>query len=533
MAKQCFFVGCDNNSTNNPEKLFLTVPQKVDRRKLWFEAVGRTYIPGKSLYCCEDHFDLEKDAENWIHFKLMGTRLMLKDNVVPRSMVRKETSSQFTPTSRKRKMETQQHSRGLRRKLFPEPTVPGTSQDVTEDVEELQLKTVASPSGMFVSAKSPEKSVSPLRTKRRTLRKATQTRVSTKDQSSMTSVEVADKSTNTLRSLSSQIYQSPHKPIQGSSTSLSSSSLSLQSGSVYEPSSESLHETNMISKELLVKVEIFKIENNSRFYLGLPKSEFFFIKLLQEELEVPVEHIYIVLKKIRTDDQFVRLGTDFALSTSGVSNIFSKTLPKMATKLNELIFWPEKSKIQRVLPRQFQTYYKDVEAIIDCFEIQVERPSAAYQQALTWSNYKTCNTCKYLVSSTPNGLINFISEGFGGRTSDVEIIKQSGYLTVVPENATVMTDRGFKQVAGLFQKKKVNLVRPPSVTSTRKMTKDEVRQSKLVAALRIHIERLIRRIREFRMLGPHATTDHNLVPLLDHIVIVACGLINLQGPLIQ
>ena len=219
---------------------------------------------------------LEKDAENWIHFKLMGTRLMLKDNVVPRSMVRKETSSQFTPTSRKRKMETQQHSRGLRRKLFPEPTVPGTSQDVTEDVEELQLKTVASPSGMFVSAKSPEKSVSPLRTKRRTLRKATQTRVSTKDQSSMTSVEVADKSTNTLRSLSSQIYQSPHKPIQGSSTSLSSSSLSLQSGSVYEPSSESLHETNMISKELLVKVEIFKIENNSRFYLGLPKSEFFF-----------------------------------------------------------------------------------------------------------------------------------------------------------------------------------------------------------------------------------------------------------------
>ncbi|KAJ3651777.1 hypothetical protein Zmor_017792 [Zophobas morio] len=148
MAKQCFFVGCDNNSTNNPEKLFLTVPQKVDRRKLWFEAVGRTYIPGKSLYCCEDHFDLEKDAENWIHFKLMGTRLMLKDNVVPRSMVRKETSSQFTPTSRKRKMETQQHSRGLRRKLFPEPTVPGTSQDVTEDVEELQLKTVASPSGI-------------------------------------------------------------------------------------------------------------------------------------------------------------------------------------------------------------------------------------------------------------------------------------------------------------------------------------------------------------------------------------------------
>ena len=69
------------------------------------------------------------------------------------------------------------------------------------------MKTMALPSGKFVSTKSSEESVSPLRTKRRTLRKATQTRVRTKDQASMT-----------LRSLSSQIYRSPPKPIAGSSS---------------------------------------------------------------------------------------------------------------------------------------------------------------------------------------------------------------------------------------------------------------------------------------------------------------------------
>lgn len=56
---------------------------------------------------------------------------------------------------------------------------------------------------------------------------------------------------------------------------------------------------------------------------------------------------------------------------------------------------------------------------------EIQKPSNSLYQALTWCEYKKCNTIKYLVSSTPNGIINFISEGFGGKTTNAVIVETS------------------------------------------------------------------------------------------------------------
>ncbi|XP_018576963.1 uncharacterized protein LOC108915422 [Anoplophora glabripennis] len=177
----------------------------------------------------------------------------------------------------------------------------------------------------------------------------------------------------------------------------------------------------------------------------------------------------------------------------------------------------------------FHTQLK-VQSIIDCLEIEIEQSSNAPHQALTWSNYKKTNTLKYLISSTPDGIINFISEGFGGRITDKEIIEASDFLNALPP-CDVMADRGFKAIAGLSKQKNCNLVRPSSVESGTKSTKEEVKGSKHIASLRIHIERVIR-FREFTILDKHACLNHELVPKLDFFIIVACGIVNLQGPLI-
>lgn len=59
--KWCFVPGCKNNSKKTPMKKFLCVPRHREKRKKWFEAVGRE-IRGtslnSSLYCCEDHFNV-------------------------------------------------------------------------------------------------------------------------------------------------------------------------------------------------------------------------------------------------------------------------------------------------------------------------------------------------------------------------------------------------------------------------------------------------------------------------------------------
>ena len=53
--------------------------------------------------------------------------------------------------------------------------------------------------------------------------------------------------------------------------------------------------------------------------------------------------------------------------------------------------------------------------------------------------------------------MNFVSRGFGGRTSDIEVLQKSGFLNHMESGMVIMADRGFKSSIGCF------LVRPDSV----------------------------------------------------------------------
>ncbi|KAG8178369.1 hypothetical protein JTE90_027237 [Oedothorax gibbosus] len=58
-------------------------------------------------HVCEDHFDLEKDMENYIRYKLMGGRIFLKKGVLPHRFdcqtSKKETVAASTERAAKRK----------------------------------------------------------------------------------------------------------------------------------------------------------------------------------------------------------------------------------------------------------------------------------------------------------------------------------------------------------------------------------------------------------------------------------------------
>ena len=125
--------------------------------------------------------------------------------------------------------------------------------------------------------------------------------------------------------------------------------------------------------------------------------------------------------------------------------------------LQTLIYFPDPLSVREVLPIPFRANYSHVQSIIDCFEIKVQKPTNSVHQALTWSEYKKCNTLKYLISSSPDGLINFISNGYGGRINDTLITEELGLLSVLPEGCAVMADRGFKQIQTILNKKNVYL----------------------------------------------------------------------------
>ncbi|KAJ8959562.1 hypothetical protein NQ317_000755, partial [Molorchus minor] len=169
--------------------------------------------------------------------------------------------------------------------------------------------------------------------------------------------------------------------------------------------------------------------------------------------------------------------------------------------MSSVIDRENKKNIRRHLPIPFRARYGKVVSIIDCLEIQIEKPSNPIHQAVTWSEYKNGNTIKYLISCTPDGLVSFISKGYGGRASDVMILEDSGYTKRLQPGVAVMADRGFKNVTNILQQKKTV---PPSVSAATPSSADEVKQSKRIAALRVHVERVIGRLREFNILLPHA-----------------------------
>ena len=241
----------------------------------------------------------------------------------------------------------------------------------------------------------------------------------------------------------------------------------------------------------------------------------------------------ITLRKIRRNEPFEVIGKDFGISKQPACTIFKANIETISSCMKQFKVWPSKDSISKLLPIQFRTYFKDVQSIIDCFEIVIEKPSNPLHQSLTYSEFKHANTIKYLISITPNGAINFISLGYGGRISDALITEVSGYLDNLPSGCAVLADRGFKDVDVLVTKQNCAFIRPASVMEGTQSSLDDVVLSRMIASSIIHVERAIRRIREFKLLAPAACIKSKIVPYADMAVQIACGFVNMQSSLIK
>lgn len=321
-----------------------------------------------------------------------------------------------------------------------------------------------------------------------------------------------------------------YKP--SASTTSCSSVQSLQVKSSSEGSEFIEEDRKLEAKETILNM-VKKIEKKPRLYIGVPIKCYYLVDIIIDEINIPKHHLLFCLNKIRLDSTFNQLSDDYAMTPSYLSKIFSKNIPLIASVMRPFIVSLDSEMIKKTLPMAFRHKYNNVSCIIDCLEIEIEKPSKAINQALTWSDYKKANTIKYLISCTPNGLVNYISPGFGGRTTDTCLVKSCDFVQTLKSGMFVMADRGFKHVEPFLKKAGITLVRPPSVETGVKMSKTEAKLTKQIASLRIHIERVIRRLREFRMLKPHACINFKYVKILDEIIIIACALINIQDSLIK
>lgn len=67
-------------------------------------------------------------------------------------------------------------------------------------------------------------------------------------------------------------------------------------------------------------------------------------------------------------------------------------------------------------------------------------------------------------------------------------MEHCNFLDSLQEGTFILTDRSFKHVEQLLTGKGIKLLTPPSVAARTKLSKAEVRQTKIIASLRIRIE---------------------------------------------
>ena len=215
-------------------------------------------------------------------------------------------------------------------------------------------------------------------------------------------------------------------------------------------------------------------------------------------------HLLLVLMKLRHGYVNKDLALRFNTNVTNISNIFRTYLKALSDILKNFIVWPEREALRRNIPSSFKNF-KNCVCTIDC-------------------------NIKYLVGITPSGTVSFLSAGWGGRASDKEITRNSGFLDKVTFGDCVLADRGF-----LIEEELANrgaVLRIPAFTRGKaKMSAKDVDMSRQIAHVRIHVKRVIGQLKKIRILN--SVIPLSQVDLADDTMIVISGIVNLSPSVVN
>nr|XP_054767216.1 uncharacterized protein LOC129274430 isoform X2 [Lytechinus pictus] len=248
----------------------------------------------------------------------------------------------------------------------------------------------------------------------------------------------------------------------------------------------------------------------------------------------PFFEFVMTLMRIRLNLPLLLLADLFSVSATCVTKTTITWIAYLhQTLVPALLIWPSQLQVRSRMPFEFKKYFPRTRVVIDCTEFFIDRPANKKEQYRTYSQYKSHNTYKCLVGINPNGAFTFVSDFWGGNVSDKFLTQNSGLLEKLEEGDQVMADRGF-HIEDLLLYVGSTLVAPPF---TRKWTSgkgkrlnvEEINRTRLIARLRIHVERAIQRIKTFRILKHQI--PHSLKDMSSMLVQVVAAICNLKGPL--
>lgn len=241
------------------------------------------------------------------------------------------------------------------------------------------------------------------------------------------------------------------------------------------------------------------------------------------------DRIIMTMMKLKSDLKFSCLAIIFnCVAESTCRAIFGDTIKKLAKVLKAAIRWVPKEEILRNMPLCFRDF-QDTVCVVDCTEFKMQAPKCLACRLKVYSQYKSSFTVKYMTAVSPGGLLSYVSEGFGGRSTDNAIFEHSNIIHRLQPGDAVMADKGFR-IDDLCHKYQIKLYRPPFLQNKKQFSVAEALSNRRIAAARVHVERMNQRIETFDVLQNKIAW--NLVNYVDDIVVVCCGLANLGTPIL-
>ena len=286
---------------------------------------------------------------------------------------------------------------------------------------------------------------------------------------------------------------------------------------------------------------IIKSDEKIKYYTGLANITVFMTLFntispyLSTGAISGINQFLLTLMRLRLNLGTEDLACRFGVSNSTTSRVFRQVIDIIHARLVPvLLFWPEREVLQKTMPMCFRNSFRKCTSIIDCFEIFIQRPTDLQARAQTYSHYKSHNTIKYLISIAPQGVISFISKGWGGRVSDKEVTEKSGFLDKLLPGDLVLADRGF-DMHETFGIQGAKLDIPAFTKGKSQLHKVEIEKTRGLASVRIHVERVIGLARnKYKILRSEVpisllfSDKENQLTTLDKVVHVACALTDIS-----
>lgn len=234
------------------------------------------------------------------------------------------------------------------------------------------------------------------------------------------------------------------------------------------------------------------------------------------------EKILLVFIKLKTNLSFICMSSIFHVNETMISRNFKSSLPIIRKVFQSCVYFPSIEEIRRNLPKSFKPNFVSVRAVLDCTEIPIQKP---------YSHYKGSNTVKFLVCVTPAGLISHVSRGYSGNSSDKFIFNSENLLEKFePHVDSIMVDKGFSIVNETLQNG-IKLIRPNfSHGKQFQFEKEECEFNTNVSIARVHVERVIQRIKIFSILSQKI--EHTVLRNIDDIFLIAAAITNLSPPIL-